>query len=445
MEGTVATTAMVKGSKKQQQQLLLKPQPHGHIHVDHHESAHGGKCTHHLAGDHHRSLATRSPHGAEASRQRGERSEYRTPSEQGVIVHSNAAPPQPHSHSHAPLDPKHRHADHADQHHHEHSGQASHTTPDPGTQHPHQHAAPSAPGASSSHRDCGACADHHGRHHTPQALSGAVCCTTAKGSAAACCDTAASDCAATDVVLCLAHTHSSSLCFEPRSSPNICSSNSDKDIIHAHDAVAGYQGRGTCGDGGEQHGHLCPDSQADRWLHSDAQHPTVNGEPHVAAHRAMVVAYLMEVGCVFHSVIIGIDLGLGMDSRTRTITRVTVLCFHQAMEGLGLGAVVGSAGFSRNKAFFMCCLYSLTTPIGVAVGIAISTTYDTNSTAALAVNGAFNGVSAGLLLYVGLVTILVEEFTSKELLLRANNLTRWLMYAALCLSAAGMSVIGIWA
>lgn len=115
------------------------------------------------------------------------------------------------------------------------------------------------------------------------------------------------------------------------------------------------------------------------------------------------------------------------------------------MEGLGLGAVVGSAGFSRNKAFFMCCLYSLTTPIGVAIGIAISTTYDTDSTAALAVNGAFNGVSAGLLLYVGLVTILVEEFTSKELLLRANNLTRWLMYAALCLSAGGMSVIGIWA
>ncbi|MEW5297118.1 MAG: hypothetical protein WDW36_000346 [Sanguina aurantia] len=316
MGGAVATAAMAmaKGHKQQQR----KPQPHGHIHVDHHESAHGGKCTHHLPGEHHRSLATRSPHGAEASRLTGQRSEYSPPGEQAVIVHGSAAPPQPHSHSHAPPNPKHLHADHADQHQGEHSGQASHTTPDPGTQHPHQHAAPSAPGASSSHRDCGACADHHGRHHTPQALSGAVCCTTAKGGGAACCDTAASDCAAPDVVLCLAHTHSSSLGFEP---PNLCSSDSDNNNVHAHDAAAGYQGRGTCGDGGEQHGHLCPDSQADRWLHSDAQHPTVNGGPHVAAHRAMVVAYLMEVGCVFHSVIIGIDLGLGMDSRTRTITR----------------------------------------------------------------------------------------------------------------------------
>lgn len=115
------------------------------------------------------------------------------------------------------------------------------------------------------------------------------------------------------------------------------------------------------------------------------------------------------------------------------------------MEGLGLGAVVGAAGFSRTKAITMCVIYSLTTPIGVAIGIATSSTYDSSSVKALAVNAVFNGVSAGLLLYVGLVTLVVEEFTSKELLMKVHDATRWGMYLSLCGCAGIMAVIGIWA
>lgn len=59
--------------------------------------------------------------------------------------------------------------------------------------------------------------------------------------------------------------------------------------------------------------------------------------------------------------------------------------------------------------------------------------------------GAFNGVSAGLLLYVGLVTLLMEEFSNSELLHRSNDRTRWGMYVALFAAAGCMSVIGIWA
>lgn len=59
--------------------------------------------------------------------------------------------------------------------------------------------------------------------------------------------------------------------------------------------------------------------------------------------------------------------------------------------------------------------------------------------------GAFNGVSAGLLLYVGLVTLLMEEFSNSELLHRSNDRTRWGMYVAMFAAAGCMSVIGIWA
>ena len=59
--------------------------------------------------------------------------------------------------------------------------------------------------------------------------------------------------------------------------------------------------------------------------------------------------------------------------------------------------------------------------------------------------GAFNGVSSGLLLYVGLVTLLMEEFTNAELMLPRNDSVRYCMYAAMAFCAGILAVIGIWA
>lgn len=69
------------------------------------------------------------------------------------------------------------------------------------------------------------------------------------------------------------------------------------------------------------------------------------------------------------------------------LCRVIVLCFHQLIEGMGLGTVVHDAGFTRYKEIAMCVAYSLTTPIGVAIGIAVQSTYDAKSIIALGMNG----------------------------------------------------------
>ncbi|MEW5301938.1 MAG: hypothetical protein WDW36_004762 [Sanguina aurantia] len=237
------------------------------------------------------------------------------------------------------------------------------------------------------------------------------------------------------------HTHQASSRSVPDSEPHGCSSS----------AI-------------DPHGHFCPGGIQNTvlWVHSRDVDPLSCSKEKVnesgldsssnssstavsSQRRALVVAYLMEIGCIFHSVIIGIDLGLGGSSRAATVTRVIVLCVHQLIEGIGLGTVVHDAGFPRAKEIAMCVVYSLTTPIGVAVGIAVQSTYDPDSVIALGMNGAFNGVSAGLLLYVGLVTLLMEEFSNSELLHRSNDRTRWGMYAALFAAAGCMSVIGIWA
>jgi zinc transporter 1/2/3 len=149
---------------------------------------------------------------------------------------------------------------------------------------------------------------------------------------------------------------------------------------------------------------------------------------------------MMEIGCIFHSVIIGIGLGVVVDNRKKAIAVLLALIFHQFLEGVSLGSVVSLAGFSRLKSLFMVGLYSLTTPIGIAIGIAISATYDPESKTAHAVQGTLNGVAGGMLLYVGLVQLIGEEFSRQDL----NSRLKLGMLASAFLGASLMSMLAVW-
>lgn len=51
-------------------------------------------------------------------------------------------------------------------------------------------------------------------------------------------------------------------------------------------------------------------------------------------------------------------------------------------------------------------LYGLTTPIGIAAGLGVRTTYNPNSTTASIVSGVLDSFSAGILVYTGLVEVI---------------------------------------
>ena len=50
-------------------------------------------------------------------------------------------------------------------------------------------------------------------------------------------------------------------------------------------------------------------------------------------------------------------------------------------------------------------LYGTTTPIGIAAGLGVKTTYNPGSTTALIVSGVLDSISAGILLYTGFVEV----------------------------------------
>ncbi|CAI5472510.1 unnamed protein product [Closterium sp. Yama58-4] len=125
------------------------------------------------------------------------------------------------------------------------------------------------------------------------------------------------------------------------------------------------------------------------------------------------VAYTLEMGIIFHSIFIGIALGANHDSAEIKGLAIA-LVFHQGFEGISLGTAVAPCRFSLLKTLCMGLLFAFTTPLGVAIGLAVHSSYNSNSQAALATEGAFNAVSAGILIYNGLVDLLVPTFDEHD-------------------------------
>lgn len=91
----------------------------------------------------------------------------------------------------------------------------------------------------------------------------------------------------------------------------------------------------------------------------------------------------------------------------------------------------------------MALFFSLTTPVGIAIGIGVSSVYRENSPTALIVEGVFNAASAGILIYMALVDILAADFMDSRM--QSNMRLQLGSYASLLLGSGCMSVLAKWA
>lgn len=91
----------------------------------------------------------------------------------------------------------------------------------------------------------------------------------------------------------------------------------------------------------------------------------------------------------------------------------------------------------------MGLFFSLTTPIGVVIGIGISSTYDENSHKALITEGVLGAAAAGILIYMALVDLLAEDFMNARV--QNNGKLQVTINVSLLLGTGLMSVLAIWA
>lgn len=86
--------------------------------------------------------------------------------------------------------------------------------------------------------------------------------------------------------------------------------------------------------------------------------------------------------------------------------------FHQAFEGLGLGARLTFLRLPSNfdwVPFTCAAVYACATPLGMVIGLAARSSIDMSSTSATIVEGVLDSISAGILAYSACVQLIAQE------------------------------------
>ncbi|KAF9890837.1 hypothetical protein FE257_005408 [Aspergillus nanangensis] len=118
---------------------------------------------------------------------------------------------------------------------------------------------------------------------------------------------------------------------------------------------------------------------------------------------------VMEAGVIFHSILIGLTLVVAGDSFYRTL--LVVIVFHQFFEGLALGARIALLpGRTWPSKAIMAGVFALITPIGMAIGMGVLNTFNGNEKETLIALGTLDALSAGILVWVGLVDMWARDW-----------------------------------
>ncbi|KAL2917524.1 hypothetical protein HK105_202805 [Polyrhizophydium stewartii] len=151
--------------------------------------------------------------------------------------------------------------------------------------------------------------------------------------------------------------------------------------------------------------------------------------------------YVIELCIAAHSLIFGLSLGA---SRDKFRVLLVALSFHQFIEGEALSNLVIQSNFRHlSVANITVATYSLVTPIGIAIGIALNSWFSAGSWQAVLVEGVLSAFSAGMLLFDVLANILAPHFQSSSFL----DLAPWkqaFQIAAVALGVYSMATIGLW-
>ena len=159
----------------------------------------------------------------------------------------------------------------------------------------------------------------------------------------------------------------------------------------------------------------------------------------------MTAIFVLEFGVVFHSIFIGLTLAVSGEEFN---TLYAVIVFHQTFEGLGLGSRLAVTPWPKSKqwtAYILALAYSFTTPIAIAIGLGVRNTYPPGSRTTLIVNGVFDSISAGILIYTGLVELIAHEFMFSSSMRKADLSVVLSAFGIMSLGAGLMALLGKWA
>ncbi|KAJ7181052.1 ZIP-like iron-zinc transporter [Mycena filopes] len=217
---------------------------------------------------------------------------------------------------------------------------------------------------------------------------------------------------------------------------------------HGHDAGHSHQpphGHGLA-DHDAGHGHSHQPQPQPHHHYGDVESGESGGHLDDSAAAQIVGIAILEFGVLLHSVLIGLTLAVDEGFKILFV----VIVFHQTFEGLGLGSRLAFIRLPptpryRHVPVLAAVIYGLSTPTGIAVGLALRTSYDPGSATASLVSGVLDSVSAGILIYTGLVELLAHEFLFNKEMMNSSNGRLVYAIGTMLLGCAVMALLGKWA
>ncbi|KAH8667670.1 ZIP zinc transporter-domain-containing protein [Tricladium varicosporioides] len=191
----------------------------------------------------------------------------------------------------------------------------------------------------------------------------------------------------------------------------------------------------------------------------DSQMRAVRETPLIATPpntSEMLSVLVLEVGIIFHSILIGLTLVVAGDSFF--ITLFVVILFHQTFEGIALGTQIAALPstpsatprtitfpVSLPKKIIMAVSFAITTPLGMGIGIGVLKHFNGNDPSTIVVIGTLDALSAGVLAWVGVVEMWARDWVFGGSLVNANMVKATIAGLALVSGLVIMSILGKWA
>ena len=147
---------------------------------------------------------------------------------------------------------------------------------------------------------------------------------------------------------------------------------------------------------------------------------------------------ILEFGVIFHSVFIGLTLGVVSGNQFKIL--FIVLVIHQGLEGLGCGARISESELSNRIKYIFGAMYTCSTPIAVAIGLGVRTKLSMDSVGVNVASGVFDSISAGILMY-NAFSLLFGAFNEYP----GDLKMKLLAYVTTCFGVGIMALLGKWA
>ncbi|XP_006461790.1 hypothetical protein AGABI2DRAFT_118644 [Agaricus bisporus var. bisporus H97] len=150
---------------------------------------------------------------------------------------------------------------------------------------------------------------------------------------------------------------------------------------------------------------------------------------------------ILEVGI---AVLIGLTLAVDPDFKILFI----VIVFHQMFEGLGVGSRLAQLKIDDKYNWVRyagAALYGITTPVGIAAGLGVRTTYNPGTAKASIVSGVLDSLSAGILIYTGLVELLAHEILLNKEMMEGSKGQLAYCIIVMLFGTGIMALLGRWA